>query len=281
MRALILLIALSILSALPAFAADVLILQSGRGPAYVEAVRGFREALRGTSQTVVLADYAEVDVVRLVKEEQPRLVLAVGDQALAASKKVRNVPVVSLLALDLLKRGGSGISLLPAPERYLELCRSLGARRVGVLYDPARSGWYLEQARAAARTQGVELVVREVRRASEVAQDLEGLKGKVDALWMLPDATAVTNETADSWFNFAVSQQLPLVTFSEQYLKKGAVASLDIDRVDMGRQAAEYASDLLQKPDHPKALRSARKTRLNSNPAVSQRLGISLPAELR
>ena len=98
MRALVLLIALSILSALPAFAADVLIVQSSRGAAYGEAVRGFQESYRGSAQTIVLADYAEVDVVRLVKEEQPRLVLAVGDKALAASKKVRSVPVVALMA---------------------------------------------------------------------------------------------------------------------------------------------------------------------------------------
>ena len=281
MRALILTIALGILSALPAFAADVLILQSGRGPAYAEAVLGFREAYRGSTQTVVLADYVEVDAVRLVKEEKPRLVLAVGDPALAASKKLRQVPVVALLALSQLQRGPagavSGVAMAVEPERYLELCKSMGAKRVGVVHDPSRTGWYLQRARQAARAAGVELVVHEVSRAKETTAALEQLKGSVDALWMLPDTTSVTGDTIEAWFNFSISQQVPVLTFSEQYLKYGAVASIDLDRIDMGRQAGELATRLLQHNDHGPVAMAARKGQLHINGNVTQRLGLKLP----
>lgn len=282
MRALMIYIALSILSALPAFAADVLIVQSGRGSAYTEAVRGFQEIHRGSSQTVVLADYAEVDVVRLVKEEQPRLVLAIGDKALEASKKVRQVPVVALMALSQLQRGPvgavSGVTVVAEPERYLKLCKSMGARRVGVVYDPAKTGWYLQRAQLAARSVGVELVAREVRNPRDTAARLEQLKGAVDALWMLPDTTTVAAETLEAWFLFSVSQNVPVVTFSEQYLKHGATASLDVDRVDMGRQAGELAATLLHRDGARGPLAHApRKAQLHTNGSVAQRLGLKLP----
>ncbi len=287
MRALRLIFAVAFLAcATGATAADVLIVQSGRSTAYEESVRGFRSAHKGTVQTVVLSDYAEVDVVRLVKEEQPRLVLAVGDAALAASRKVSQVPVVGLLApsLNLAKRpvgSVSGVGVLPPPERYLELCRTLGAKRVGVIHDPDRTGLYLKRARQAANRFGIELVVREVRAPRETLARLEQLKGAVDALWMLPDATAVTAETLEGWFLFSLQQKVPVVTFSEQYLAKGAAVSLDVDRADLGRQAAELADSLLNGAASRSTWPDARKVTVHTNETVGKNLGLDLSAGVK
>lgn len=286
MRALRIIVALVVLGALPARAADVLVVRSGRSAASEESLRGFRSEFKGTTQEVVLSDYAEVDVERLVKEERPRLVLAIGDAALAASRKVGQVPVVGMLALSLnLARGASGsvcgISVLPAPERYLELCRAMGARRVGVVHDPGRTGHYLQRARHAARSMGIDLVVREVRNPRETASRLEQLQGAVDALWMLPDTTAVTAETLEAYTLFSLRQKVPVLTFSEQYLAKGAAVSLDVDRGDLGRQAAELANGLLGGTvRHPVAL-DARKVRVHVNGTVVRNLGIETPSILK
>jgi ABC-type uncharacterized transport system substrate-binding protein len=267
-------------------ATDVLVVQSGRSAAYEEAVGGFRSGFGGTVRTVVMSDYAEVDVERLTREERPRLVLAVGDPALAAGRKVRNVPVLALLALELKPaRHGSasvgGVAVLPPPERYLELFRSLGIRRVGVVHDPARTGPYVRRARRAARTFGVDLEVREVDRSREVPGRLDGMAGAVEALWMLPDATAVTAGTLDGWFLFSLREKVPVVTFSEQYLEKGAAFSIDADRADMGRQAAEMAESLLSgAPERPSTV-DARRTALHANPAVARSLGLSLPDDAK
>ena len=286
MRALRLAIALFVLGALPAWGTDVLIVQSGRNAAYLESLRGFQTVYKGTTHTIVLSDYAEVDVVQLVKEEQPRLVLAVGDAALAASRKVGQVPVVGLMALSLnLAKGPSGtvggVGMLPAPERYLERCRTMGARRVGVIHDPARSGYYLQRARQAARRMGIELVVREVHAPPETPARLEQMKGKVDALWMLPDTTAVTAETLEAYFLFSLQQKVPVVTFSEQYLAKGAAVSLDVDRADLGRQAAELANSLLSGAAIHSTAVDARKFQVHANETVGRNLGISRPAVVR
>jgi ABC-type uncharacterized transport system substrate-binding protein len=281
MRALRIIAALALLSGSRAVAADVLIVQSGRSAAYTESVNAFRSAWKGSGSTVVLSDYAEVDVVRLVKEEQPRIVLAVGDAAVAASRKVRQVPVVGVLslALNLPKGGGSvaGIGVMPAPERYLELCRSMGAKRVGVVHDPARTGHYLQRARTAAKQAGIELVVREVRNPRDVPARLATLKGAVDALWMLPDTTAVTAETLEGWFLFSLEQKVPVVTFSSQYLAKGAAVSLDVDRAELGRQAAELAASLLEWNGLKPPEVDARKTEIHANATVVRNLGLELP----
>lgn len=279
MRAILLGIALFLLSALPALAADVLIVQSSHTPAYAEALRGFRTGFEGSTYTIVMSEYADVDVVRLVKEERPRVVLAVGDSALAACRKVRQVPVVSLMALSLTmsKSGGSnvgGVGVIPAPERYLSLLKAIGAKQVGVLYDPNRTGVYFRRAQQAARKYGLELVGREVRNPRETVGKLDHLKGSVDALWMLPDTTAVTAETLEAYFRFSMEHRVPLVTFASQYLDKGAFAAIEADRLDLGKLIVEQIRQLLDRRDGLSVV-DPRKVRLSTNANVSNKLGLS------
>ena len=279
MRALFLCIVLFLLSVLPAPASDVLILQSSHNSAYSEALKGFRSGFTGTTYTMVLGDYADVDVVRLIKEERPRLVLAVGESALAACRKVRQVPVLSLMSLNLsLSRPANpnigGVGLVAPPERFLALFKAIGKSRIGVLYDPNRSAGYLKRAHEAAHRLGIDLVLREVRNPRDTAGRLEQLKGKVDGLWMIPDTTAVTVENMDAFFRFSLDQQLPLVTFARQYLGKGAFAAIEADRVDLGSVMVEQVRKLLGRDGDP-YVADPRKLRLWTSDSVARKLGIS------
>lgn len=240
------------MSAAPALALDVLIVQSGNGPAYNDSIKGFKETYKGTTQTLRLSDYAEVDLVRIVKEEQPRLVLAVGDPALEKAKKVRQVPVVALMALtfDLPRKPASnihGITVVASPDRYMQLFAEMGIKRVGIVYDRNRTGNYVNQAKQAAGISGIQLVAHEIDESKQVLDALQKMNGAVDALWMHPDITAVTSVSQEVYFDFSIRNQVPVVTFSEQYLNRGAAVSLDADRRATGRQAGELAADLLKK----------------------------------
>ena len=66
-------------------------LQSLHEKGYDDAVRGLRRACRASMRTVVLSDYAEADVTRMVREERPRLVIAVGDGEKIVVKKGQTV----------------------------------------------------------------------------------------------------------------------------------------------------------------------------------------------
>ncbi len=279
MRALLLGIALLLASAIPALAADVLIVQSSNAPAYCEALAGFRSAFDGSTCTVVMTDYADVDVVRLVSEERPRVVLAVGDAALAACRKVRQVPVVSLMSLSFMSRPAGtnvgGVGIIPAPERYLNLFKAMGTERVGVLYDPDRTGAYVRRAWEAARELGLELVTREVRKPQETGGMLAQLEGEVELLWMLPDTTAVTEASLEGYFRFSREQGVPLVTFAGHYLDKGALIAVEADRLDLGRVVGDQIHQLLERRTDRPSVADARKVRLSTNERVAQELGIT------
>lgn len=260
---------------------DVLVLQSRRDPAFEEALSGFHSSHTFSERVVVLSDYADVDITRIVREDQPLLVLALGDSALETAHKLRQTPVVALISLGIRSRHAShsnmtGIDMFAPPERYLSLFQGMKRHRVGLIHHPAKSGWYVQQARQAAQRMGIELVVREVSTPRDTLSQLASLAGKVDALWMLPDATAVTRETAEAYFRFSQEQNVPVVSFAGAYLGLGAAAVLEIDRTELGRQAGDMTSAILKGTgvaDIPLAY--PRRVQLKTNPSVLKHLGIT------
>ena len=266
----------------PAFAVDALILQSSRSPMYADALRGLRAASGASEQTLVLSDYAEVDVQRLVREERPRVLVAVGDRALAACRKVREVPVIALLSLSLTQRPMpdhiGGIAMAAAPERYLELFAQLKAKRVGLLYDPSISGRYVRRSAAAAQERGIELLTEPLHNPRELQAKLQQFKGEIDLLWMIPDGTVVTTVNLEALLVFGMTQGVPTVTFTSHYLKNGAAASLDIDPYEIGTQAGDLLQSLLRAgTGHRVPILDPRKVRLQVNESVLRKLHLKLP----
>jgi putative ABC transport system substrate-binding protein len=252
MRRLVLII-LVLATILPSLAQgyDVLVLQSTRNKAYEEVLKGFKNGGNVSQRTVVLADYAEVDVIRIVREDRPRLILVVGDAALMAVRLVQNTPVVTLMSLGIHNRKATqtnltGIAMFAPPERYISVFRAMKAQRIGIIYNSDKSGWYLRLARQAAEAAGIELVTRKVSAPRETIEQLSTLAGKVDALWMLPDITAVTRETVEAYFHFGQQHAVPVVSFAAGYLGMGAAVVLDIDRIAIGRQANALVESLLE-----------------------------------
>jgi len=239
----------ALLLALPAYAAEMLIVQSQHRPAYDQAVRLIQNGCAGGAETMVMSDYAEFDLGRIVREEQPRLVIAVGDQALKEARKLRRQPVVFTMALDInektLGENVTGVTMNVSPDNYFKLFKKLQLQRIGVLYDPRRSGAYLARARQAAAESGIELVAIEVHSARDVSSSLARLKERgVNGIWMLPDSTAVSPENVDAYFLFAQKQNLPVISFARGYLAKGALAVLEVSRQMIGEQSCSLVKKL-------------------------------------
>lgn len=281
-RVMFLILALAPLFPSLARAYDVLVLQSRHDPAYEEVLKGFHSGVNPSERTIILSDHAEVDIARIVREEHPRVIFAVGDAALSASRKVQSIPVVAVMSLGIHNPGYqqpnlTGIGMFAPPQHYMRIFRTMKTRRVGVVYNPARSGWYLRLARQAAEAAGIELVIREVSAPRETIEQLATLAGKTDVLWMLPDSTAVTRDTTEAYFRFGQQQAIPVVSFAASYLGLGAAVVLEIDRAAVGQQANDMAARLLKsnRSDHL-PLGFPGGVHLKTNPGVLQRLNIHL-----
>lgn len=274
-----LILACATLLPIMAEAYDVLIIQSRRDPAYEEVLKGFRSTRKLSERVIALSDYTEVDIARIVREDQPGLVVTLGDSALTATSKVRQTPVIALMALSVHNLNGSranvaGIGMFVQPERYMNIFKGMKARRIGIIHNPAKSGWYLRQAQHSAQQAGIDLVVRSVKSPRDTLSQLESLAGKVDALWMLPDTTAVTRDTAEAYFRFSQEQRIPVISFAAAYLGLGAAAVVEIDRFELGRQANDLAMGFLTGKASGIPFEFPEKISTRANPSVLKHLGI-------
>lgn len=268
--------------ALPANAANILIIQSHRTPQLDQAARLFQNNCAPKHLTYVMSDYAEFDLGRIVREEQPRVVMAIGDSSLKEAQKLRGVKVLYSMALSTderkLRDNITGVTLHAAPEQYMRLFKKLGLHRVGVIYSSAKSGAYIERARNIATGYGVELVAMRIEVPTETASALSNMKRKnIDSLWMIPDTTAVTAETLPSFFSHSQNEKIPLITFSRTYLEKGAMAALEASRRKMTDQLCGTLKEILSGNDPTNIpIADINEATLYTNEVVAGRVGISL-----
>lgn len=268
----------------PAAGADTVVIQGQAIRAYDDALSGFRSICPEEIRKLYLADLEGKDAEMLLREENARLVVVIGPEALKVVEHIRNVPVLYLMVANPKQvakgnRNMTGVAMTASPERYLDLLTRMKPRPrvVGVVYDPAKTGDLVRRAHLAAREKGLTLLAKEVNSRKEVPAALKELKGMIDVLWMIPDTTVVSPETTELLLLASPERNIPVISFSKAYVEMGALAALELDNFDQGRQAGKMANELLGgKPVLAVAGVEARSTTLKVNRTVARKLGVTL-----
>ena len=278
----------------PAAAADIAILKSSDIAAYEQAVLGLKAELAeiGTlTEYDLQGDLAKGrKLARKIRASDASVVVAIGlKAALAAKLEIVDVPVIYCMVLDpekydLRAPNLAGISLRVPVERQLATIRSLlpKAKQIGVLYDPDKTAALIEEARRAAARAGVELVERHVRSEKELPATLRALLPKVDGIWLVPDSTVLTEDSLRFILNTTLDHNVPVVGFSSEFVRNGALASLSINPEDIGHQAGVMARRLLA-AGHVSGLQPTvlpDRVRLAVNLKTARYLGLMIPQEI-
>jgi putative ABC transport system substrate-binding protein len=272
-----------------ATAADVVVVKSRKFALYDKAVAGFTEVYKGATTTIVmekrgpLADPSKL--ASAVRKERPKVILAVGLQAAKSLKaEISDIPIVFCMAMHpvqnkLKGRNTTGVELEPWPKEQLQAFRSAIPRlkRLGIIYDPDRTGRFVEQAKVAATSLGMKLVARKVDDRKEVLGALKALTKESDALWLIRDATVLTREFFNHTLIVQVEEKLPLLAYSPQFVKKGAVCSYATDYPSQGRKAAELVKQILGGTDPADIPIQAPAGRLTINMDSASKAGVKIP----
>lgn len=240
-----------------ASATDVVILKSSDIAAYNQAISGFKAAL---PNDVVLAEYdlqGDLEkgrkLARKVRAADPALVFAVGLKAAkAAQLEIVDIPVVYAMVLDPSKYGlnapnMTGVLMEIPMERQLTLIKSLLPRlkHVGTLYDPSKTATLIEDARRLLKSNGADLVPIQLNSERDVPGALRALLPSIDALWLVPDSTVLTDESLRFILNTALEERVPVVGFSREFARSGALLCLSVNYGDIGRQAGQLTRKIL------------------------------------
>lgn len=273
-----------LLLAPPAIAWDVLVVQKYRAKPYADVVRGFDSVGPGKTSVLILEELSEEDPLREIRRRNPDLILTLGADALAKVRKIGNIPIIYCMVLNPEPVAGNednitGISMSVSPEKQLATFRKNlpKLKKIGTVYNPAKMSSFLEKARVAGQKIGVQLVSAKADRSQDVPQALESLPRDLDAYWMLPDSTVTSPEAVEATIFYSIHTKTPVFTFSDKYLRIGAVMSLELNTFELGKQAGEIAKKVRAGTvikNLPRAY--ADQANLSVNRAVAAKFGIPL-----
>jgi putative ABC transport system substrate-binding protein len=277
-----------------AYATEVVILKSSDIAAYNQAIAGFKAALPGS---LTLTEYdlqGDLEkgrkLARKIRASDPALVLAVGLKAAkAAQLEIVDIPIVYVMVLDPAKYGLStsnmtGVLLEVPVERQLAAIKTLlpHVKHIGTLYDPAKTAAAIDEAqRLIKHSDHADLYATPVSAEKEVPTALNRLLGSIGALWLIPDSTVLTDESLRFILNSALEAHVPVIGFSREFAKTGALLCLSVNYQDIGRQAGQLTRRILDgRATLPLKPVSPDRIEMTLNLKTAKFLGIEIPKEM-
>jgi putative ABC transport system substrate-binding protein len=238
-------------------AQEIAILNSADINAYSEAISAFKTHLplsfRVTQEYDLQGKLEEGrKAARHIQSSNAQVVLAVGlKAALAAKKEIQKKPVIFCLVVDPEKYGLPGNNMIGLS---LEIPFRLHVQplqwffptvsRIGVLFDPQKTNGIYQHLVADAKAAGMKIISKSIYTEQDVPMAFYTIKDHIDALWLLPDSTVLTENTVDFLMGAALEVNIPLVGFSPGMVRRGALVGAYSHYVDIGSQAAVVARKL-------------------------------------
>jgi putative ABC transport system substrate-binding protein len=120
-----------------------------------------------------------------------------------------------------------------------------------------------------------------VESEKDLPQQLRSLLSGSDALWLLPDSTVLTNESIQFILDSALAERVPVIGFSPEFTRLGALLSLSVNYGEVGRETGQLVRRVLdgEKPSSVKPVPIERLL-VTVNMKTARFLGLSIPKEL-
>jgi putative tryptophan/tyrosine transport system substrate-binding protein len=196
-----------------------------------------------------------------------------------------NDPVGSGYVTSLARPGGNvtGLSLQSADlvGKRLELLRELVPKLkhlalIGSARDSRGSVMEIDQIKASAGTQDIELATFQIDGPQDLAPAFDAFKGKTEAVYVVSNPFTTTHRTGI--LTLALGARLPTMFGFQEMVEAGGLISYGPDFLDLWRRAADYADKVLRgtKPaDIP--VEQPTKFALAVNLTTAKALGLAIP----
>jgi putative ABC transport system substrate-binding protein len=227
-----------------------------------------------------------------IAADHPNLIYALGTPvAQAIQKRAPDILLVQGAVTDPVSAGladawsGSGrkylaTSDLPPIDIQANLIQTVtpNLKRLGIIYNPseANSVAVISRFRNYVRTNdSFVLIEKPIANSSDVATVLAAFQNRVDGIYLPPDNTA--HAAIPAIGRFCRDNKLPLYATVKNALDAGALATLSLDFVQLGKESADLALDALNGADPGKIpIKVNEHPTISINERVARELGIDL-----
>ena len=189
------------------------------------------------------------------------VIVTAGAPALAAKQATTLIPIVFAMASDPVGSGlvaslsrpggnvtGLSLQLTDLAGKRLELLREVvpGLQRLAVLANIGYPAAVLEmaEARATAKTLGLDVTTLEVRRAADIIPAFDTLRDRAQALYVAGDPLVTANRTRIN--TLALGARLPTMHGFRELAEAGGLMSYGASFLDLHRRAADYVDKILK-----------------------------------
>jgi putative tryptophan/tyrosine transport system substrate-binding protein len=273
-------------------ATEIAILKSSSISAYDQAITGFKST---APAGIIFSEYdvqGDLDqgrkLAKKIRASEASLVVAVGlKAALAAKLEIVDVPIVYMMILDPSKHNLTAPNMtgtlleIPA-DRQFKILRTFlpDLRRMAVLSNSGNHA-KLKDTITQAAAQSFQLQAFSVESEKEVPQQLRSLLGATDALLLVPDSTVLTNESIGFILETALARRVPVIGFSPEFTRLGALLSLSVSYGEVGRETGLLAKRILEGdrklPAKPLPI---ERLKITVNLKTARFLGIEFPKDV-
>ncbi len=253
---------------------------------FVSIVQGIEDGLKIPANQYIIEEGESIQTLGAqLARERVKSVIALGRIGLQAARKFpREIPVIVgavLIPPNPEAAEFTGITLTPDPKVLFNWLKTLtpDVKRVTVIYNRDRDEWGIDQAREAARPQGLvlnALPAENIREAAALYRDfLNQIKDGTDALW-LPQDDSILDENALLPVILKEAWDKNLVVFSSnpEYVKKGVLFSLYPDNRGLGRSLAEMAMERMEGGQKSPAILALKDLLIAVNSRTAEHLGL-------
>ena len=275
----------------PEYRPRIAIVKSRDIPPFNQAIEGFKGVVNGEIYEYDMN--GELKNGRYIKEIIRvwgyDLIFAVGTLAAITASQIKDIPSVYCMVINPSRFGlqrerhMTGVSARPPMwlilAKFKEIMPDL--KRIGVIYNPDKTGHLVDEAEEAADRLHLMLVARPIEGRRDIASGLCELWGRVDALWLLPDPIVLWEDTFRYMVAEATARGVPIFAFSKSMVESGAFAAVFPDYRGMGTQAGWLAEKVLQGYSPSKlGLLQPVSCRVALNVKIAKLLGIDLPKNI-
>lgn len=234
----------------PAESGRITVVYTSEAQPYVEALEGLRGAMGNSIVNAVDLHAADgsAQLKQSLESGGNRLFVTIGKDALeTVGTHKLDAPLLATMIMHSeltgKQRVAGAVKLdLPLAGILAELKSVFPQKnRIAVLHNPALPAQIDATAVAKAKQLGFVLQVVDAASPEETIRALRSLKGKVDFVVCLPDSTMYNSATVKPLILASLESHLPMVGFSQNFVRAGAAIGVYPDFRDIGAQTGELA----------------------------------------
>lgn len=255
---------------------------------YNQAISGLKETCQAPVKEMDLEkmQQAGTDPLASIKGATPQVIVTLGRKSSdVVAGGIADIPVIVCMdpspECAVGKKNMSVIPLnVPPAEQFkamLKVCKN--AKRLGVVYSRPDLEPMIAEGKKDAGALGLTLTSKKVANAEEMPGALKEMITAIDLIWVLPDQDIINKDSVRTLILISVDYKLPLLVYSTDFVRSGALMAVIHDYQDTGRKAGLAAKGCVEGKAGEKPLFPETTWAINMH--MAERLGIEITPEVK